>query len=116
PGHPAPHARGGRRLRLLHLAVPADRPVHAVQRDDDPGSDVSRRAPRRILVVDNYDSFVWTIVGYLEQLGASTTVVRNDEPVGNVTDHDGVLVSPGPGTPKEAGSSREVIEACAAAR
>ena len=67
----------------------------------------------RILVVDNYDSFVWTIVGYLQQLGAVTTVVRNDEPVGDVRDYDGVLVSPGPGTPKKAGSSREVIEACA---
>ncbi|MEE6287039.1 gamma-glutamyl-gamma-aminobutyrate hydrolase family protein [Georgenia sp. MJ173] len=73
-------------------------------------------AARRILVIDNYDSFVWTIVGYLQQLGAQTTVVRNDEPAGDVTDYDGVLISPGPGTPKEAGSSREIIEACAAAQ
>ncbi|MEG3614050.1 aminodeoxychorismate/anthranilate synthase component II [Isoptericola haloaureus] len=76
-----------------------------------------------ILVVDNYDSFVYTIVGYLDQLGASTTVVRNDavpEPddqgrfLGeDGTVYDGVLVSPGPGTPKEAGASEDVIRACA---
>ncbi len=68
--------------------------------------------PVSILVIDNYDSFVYTIVGYLQQLGAVTTVVRNDA-VPERLDFDGVLVSPGPGTPKEAGSSMEVIEACA---
>lgn len=67
-----------------------------------------------ILVIDNYDSFVYTIVGYLQQLGAVTTVVRNDAVPESVADFDGVLVSPGPGTPKEAGSSLEVIETCAA--
>ncbi|PYF97766.1 para-aminobenzoate synthetase component 2 [Georgenia satyanarayanai] len=67
----------------------------------------------RILVVDNYDSFVWTIVGYLEQLGASTLVQRNDDVTADPRDFDGVLVSPGPGTPKEAGASLEVIERCA---
>ncbi len=59
----------------------------------------------RILVVDNYDSFVFTIVGYLQQLGAECEVVRNDavtpdEAVG----YDGVLVSPGPGTPRRPAS------------
>ncbi|MCK6210355.1 aminodeoxychorismate/anthranilate synthase component II [Georgenia sp. EYE_87] len=68
----------------------------------------------RILVVDNYDSFVYTIVGYLQQLGAETTVLRNDALPGSLDGYDGVLVSPGPGTPKEAGASMEVIEACAA--
>jgi para-aminobenzoate synthetase component 2 len=67
----------------------------------------------RILVVDNYDSFVYTIVGYLQQLGAETTVVRNDAVPGSLDGYDGVLVSPGPGTPKEAGASMEIIEACA---
>lgn len=67
----------------------------------------------RLLVVDNYDSFVWTIVGYLEQLGASTVVQRNDDVSADPRDFDGVLVSPGPGTPKEAGASLEVIERCA---
>jgi len=68
----------------------------------------------RILVIDNYDSFVYTIVGYLRQMGAETTVVRNDAvDVATVTDYDGVLVSPGPGTPAAAGSSMDVIRACA---
>jgi para-aminobenzoate synthetase component 2 len=68
----------------------------------------------RILVVDNYDSFVFTIVGYLEQLGADCTVVRNDAVTTDEgADFDGVLVSPGPGTPEEAGVSMAMIEACA---
>ena len=69
-----------------------------------------------ILVVDNYDSFVYTIVGYLNQLGAQTVVVRNDA-VPSLADRegfDGVLVSPGPGTPSEAGASLQVIRDCAA--
>lgn len=76
--------------------------------------------PAQILVVDNYDSFVFTIVGYLQQLGAETVVVRNDEvpatPAGEVdlSRFDGVLISPGPGNPTTAGRSLEVIGACAA--
>lgn len=68
----------------------------------------------RVLVVDNYDSFVFTIVGYLQQLGAECEVVRNDA-LGpqDGGDFDGVLVSPGPGTPEEAGVSLAMIEACA---
>jgi para-aminobenzoate synthetase component II len=68
----------------------------------------------RVLVVDNYDSFVFTIVGYLQQLGAECEVVRNDA-LGpqDGADFDGVLVSPGPGTPEEAGVSLAMIEACA---
>ena len=69
----------------------------------------------RILVVDNYDSFVHTIVGYLQQLGADTEVVRNDAVEVDLDGVDGVLVSPGPGIPKAAGRSGEIIEACAAA-
>ncbi|MGW3796635.1 aminodeoxychorismate/anthranilate synthase component II [Dermacoccus nishinomiyaensis] len=69
--------------------------------------------PPRILVVDNYDSFVFTIVGYLQQLGAETTVVRNDAiSAKDGADFDGVLVSPGPGTPEDAGVSMAMIEAC----
>ncbi len=69
----------------------------------------------RILVVDNYDSFVYTIVGYLRQMGAETVVVRNDavHDAGDVTDYDGVLISPGPGAPAEAGASMDVIRRCA---
>ncbi len=68
----------------------------------------------RVLVVDNYDSFVFTIVGYLEQLGAECVVVRNDAVApADAEEFDGVLVSPGPGTPEEAGVSMAMIEACA---
>ncbi len=71
----------------------------------------------KILVVDNYDSFVYTIVGYLDQLGADTVVVRNDAvpPVELRAGFDGVLVSPGPGAPADAGASMQVIRDCAAA-
>ncbi len=69
----------------------------------------------RILVVDNYDSFVYTIVGYLDQLGAETVVVRNDAvpPAVERAGYDGVLISPGPGTPRAAGQSMDVIADCA---
>ena len=68
----------------------------------------------RILVIDNYDSFVYTIVGYLRQMGAETVVVRNDAvDFSVISSFDGVLVSPGPGTPADAGSSMDVIRACA---
>lgn len=71
----------------------------------------------RILVVDNYDSFVYTIVGYLDQLGAETVVVRNDAVPGpqERAGYDGVLISPGPGTPRSAGQSMDVIRDCAEA-
>jgi para-aminobenzoate synthetase component II len=60
--------------------------------------------PRRILVVDNYDSFVFNLVQYLAQLGAECTVLRNDElAAGDARAYDGVLLSPGPGTPEKAG-------------
>ena len=61
-------------------------------------------SPPRILVVDNYDSFVFTLVGYLRQLGAEVDVVRNDD-VGpeHADGYDGVLLSPGPGAPADAG-------------
>ena len=68
----------------------------------------------KILVVDNYDSFVFNLVQYLAQLGAECTVLRNDEVV--VTDarnYDGVLISPGPGIPEEAGASIELVKYCA---
>lgn len=69
----------------------------------------------KILVVDNYDSFVYTIVGYLAQLGAETVVVRNDAvpSADERTRYDGVLISPGPGNPAEAGASMQVIRDCA---
>ena len=70
--------------------------------------------PTKILVVDNYDSFVFNLVQYLGQLGAETTVVRNDEiSVEAALNYDGVLISPGPGTPESAGISIAMIKFCA---
>lgn len=73
--------------------------------------------PTRILVVDNYDSFVYTLVGYLQELGAETTVVRNDdvtlaEAIALADVRDGVLISPGPGAPAEAGVCIDLIKWC----
>ena len=72
-----------------------------------------------ILVVDNYDSFTWNIVHYLRELGAAVEVVRNDEvsaAEAMAGGADGILVSPGPGTPEEAGISLELVGLCAEAR
>ncbi|WP_213816816.1 aminodeoxychorismate/anthranilate synthase component II [Glaciihabitans sp. dw_435] len=72
-----------------------------------------------VLVIDNYDSFVYTLNGYLLQLGAETTVVRNDafsaaDAASYVADYDAVLLSPGPGTPAAAGVSIPVVTAAVA--
>ncbi|HUR51214.1 MAG TPA: aminodeoxychorismate/anthranilate synthase component II [Mycobacteriales bacterium] len=67
----------------------------------------------RVLVVDNYDSFVFNLVQYLGQLGTETKVLRNDEVAATDVDGcDGVLISPGPGAPEQAGMSVELVEVC----
>lgn len=71
-------------------------------------------APPRVLVVDNHDSFVHTIVQYLRGLGADCDVRPRDRvTVGDADEFDGVLVSPGPGTPEEAGVSVPLVRHCA---
>jgi para-aminobenzoate synthetase component 2 len=71
----------------------------------------------RILVIDNYDSFVYNLVHYLAQLGAEPTVRRNDEMAPTDLDgFDGVLTSPGPSTPESAGVSVPVVAECARRR
>jgi len=70
----------------------------------------------RILVIDNYDSFVYTLNGYLMELGAETMVLRNDafapsEAAEQIAGYDGVLLSPGPGTPADAGVSVAMVRA-----
>lgn len=78
----------------------------------------------RVLVVDNYDSFVFNLVQYLGQLGVSAEVWRNDdEQLGSdsliekaAAEFDGVLLSPGPGTPERAGASIPLVRACADAQ
>ncbi|BAC72047.1 para-aminobenzoate synthase [Streptomyces avermitilis] len=70
----------------------------------------------RILVVDNYDSFVFNLVQYLYQLGAECEVLRNDE-VSTAHAQDGfagVLLSPGPGAPEQAGVCIDMVRHCAA--
>ena len=77
---------------------------------------MSKNAPMatKILVVDNYDSFVFNLVQYLQQLGAECTVVRNDAvQASEAANYDGVLISPGPGVPEKAGVSIEMIKFCA---
>lgn len=71
----------------------------------------------RVLVVDNFDSFVYTLAGYLAELGADVTVERNDvaDPA-RVSEWDAVLISPGPGAPADAGSSIDFVLAAEAAR
>jgi para-aminobenzoate synthetase component 2 len=68
----------------------------------------------RILVIDNYDSFVFNLVQYLGQLGVEVAVRRNDEvTVEDARAYDGILLSPGPGTPEDAGVCMDVVRACA---
>jgi anthranilate synthase/aminodeoxychorismate synthase-like glutamine amidotransferase len=70
----------------------------------------------RVLIIDNYDSFTYNLVQYLGELGASVDVVRNDvESVERLLERnpDGLVVSPGPGTPDEAGVSLASVEAFA---
>jgi len=69
----------------------------------------------RILVLDNYDSFVYTLNGYLQQLGAETEVIRNDafseaELPAMLSSFDALLISPGPGTPASAGLSIPAVK------
>ena len=76
------------------------------------------------MVVDNYDSFVFNLVQYLGQLGVDAQVWRNDDPrltgaaqiSSAVAEFDGVLLSPGPGSPERAGASTALVSACATAR
>jgi para-aminobenzoate synthetase component II len=69
----------------------------------------------RVLVVDNYDSFVFNLVQYLAQLGADVEVRRNDELTAEeplAMDVAGVLLSPGPGRPEDAGVCVELVRHC----
>ena len=70
----------------------------------------------RILVVDNHDSFVHTLVGYLHELGATASMIEADaidDAPAAIAGFSGMLVSPGPGTPEDAGASIDVVRAAA---
>jgi para-aminobenzoate synthetase component 2 len=78
---------------------------------------VDDTGPMRVLVIDNYDSFVYNLVQYLAQLGAELVVRRNDEvDLDELDEVDGVLVSPGPGIPERAGASIAAIRVSAQRR
>jgi len=71
----------------------------------------------RVLVIDNYDSFTWNLVQYLGELGVDSTVVKNDAiDVAGIAKHapDGILVSPGPCTPNDAGISLQAVASATA--
>ena len=68
---------------------------------------------KKILVVDNHDSFVFNIVQYLDELGAVTHVVKKEEIEPKYCQNfDGVVISPGPGNPQNAGASIDVVKYC----
>jgi anthranilate synthase component II len=71
----------------------------------------------KILVIDNYDSFVYNLVHYLEELDCQVTVKRNDRlDIEEVEDYDKILLSPGPGIPEEAGLLKTIIQEYAATK
>jgi anthranilate synthase component 2 len=72
-----------------------------------------------ILIIDNYDSFTWNLIHYLRELGAEVRVVRNDEIGASeamASGAAGFLISPGPGTPHQAGLSLGLVAACVEGR
>lgn len=70
-----------------------------------------------LLLLDNYDSFTYNLVHYLEHLGATVGVFRNDEiEVEDIKDYDRIILSPGPGKPDEAGILKEVIRTYASSK
>ncbi len=72
---------------------------------------------KKVLVIDNYDSFTYNLVHYLEDLNCDVTVVRNDKLVlEDVEPFDKIVLSPGPGIPDEAGLLKSIIEKYAATK
>ena len=71
----------------------------------------------KVLVIDNYDSFTYNLVHYLEDLNCEVTVVRNDKlDLNDVEPYDKVLLSPGPGIPDEAGLLKTIIKTYASSK
>lgn len=78
---------------------------------EDESSGAPKQNKPRIVVVDNYDSFVYNLVQYLFELGADVDVVRNDEiTIDQAREYDGILLSPGPGAPAGAGMCISIVE------
>src|SRR5260221_11021987 len=65
----------------------------------------------KLAIIDNYDSFTYNLVQYFGELGVEPAVFRNDEvTVGELAGYDGVGISPGPGTPDDAGESNRALK------
>lgn len=72
---------------------------------------ILQEIPIKVLVIDNYDSFVYNLVHYLEELDCEVTVKRNNEiRLEEVENYDKILLSPGPGIPDEAGLLKEILK------
>lgn len=72
-------------------------------------SNKDKDVKRKIILIDNYDSFVYNIYQYLCQLGVAVDVVRNDG-VNNIDNYDAIVISPGPGRPENAGMCPHIVE------
>ena len=65
----------------------------------------------KIFLIDNYDSFTYNLLYYIEELGCEVTVKRNDKfELDEIRNYDAILISPGPGIPEEAGKIIDVIK------
>ena len=72
---------------------------------------------KKIVVIDNYDSFVYNLVHYLEEMDCDVTVLRNDQfHIEDLEKYDKILLSPGPGIPDEAGLLKQVIKTYASSK
>ncbi|HEY2506651.1 MAG TPA: aminodeoxychorismate synthase component I [Streptosporangiaceae bacterium] len=123
-GAPLPAAPGPVTLRIAALlaAVPVDAPPAERSRRPPARTGGSRRpvagplSGPAVLVLDNYDSFTYNLVHYLAKAGCAVTVARNDEATAAdiaAAGPAGVVISPGPCAPAEAGISIEVVRVCA---
>lgn len=63
----------------------------------------------KVLLIDNYDSFTYNLVHYLEKMDMEVVVVRNDDEIPPLTDFDALVLSPGPGLPNESGKLTDII-------
>lgn len=72
---------------------------------------------KKVVIIDNYDSFTFNLVHYLEDLNAQVTVLRNDEfELEEINDFEKIILSPGPGMPDEAGLLKDVIKTFASTK
>ena len=115
-GPVASHLQRGLAARPAGVPSPAAHPASQRRQGRTPPGHAARARPS-ILLVDNYDSFTYNLAHLLLSHGCQVEVVRNDEvSARDIVDlaPDGIVISPGPGTPAEAGVSVETVRACAA--